>query len=73
MNHNPYGFRQADIIGLHKAVLWEEAKGKLRAIVAADGAATYTGRMGEDELSFEKISKSVEAFIEEFEGMGYQE
>lgn len=30
--------RNCDPIGLAKAVLWEEAKGKLKAIVAAEGA-----------------------------------
>lgn len=37
-NKGNNGMRNCDPIGLAKAVLWEEAKGKLKAIVAAEGA-----------------------------------
>lgn len=65
--------RNHDPISLQKGILWEEAKGKLRALVAADGAVISNTPMGDKEFNFEKISKAVEAFIEDFEGMGYQE
>lgn len=64
--------RKFDQIGLTKAVLWEEAKGKLRAIVAADGSE-HSGTVIDDEFNYEKISRVVESFITEFEDNGYHE
>jgi hypothetical protein len=59
--------RKVDPIGLAKYILWEEAKGKLRALVAADGAEM--GGAGH----FEKVSGVVEKFIKEFEEEGHHE
>lgn len=63
--------RKSDPIGLAKAILWEEAKGKLRAIVAADGAqhgGVYDGRP-----HFEIVEEVVESFIKAFESDGLHE
>lgn len=65
--------RLHDPISLQKGILWEEAKGKLRAIVAAEGSLIDSKPLGDREFSFKKISKAVEAFIKDFEGKGYQE
>ena len=54
-------------IGMHKAILWEEAKGKLRALSSVAGS-------GNDDMErFLKIETVIETFIEEFESDGLQE
>lgn len=59
-----------DPIGLAKAILWEEAKGKLRAIATASGQH----QSGTDRSpDWEKVTKAVEKFITDFEDHGYQE
>lgn len=52
-----------------KAALWEEAKGKLRAIVAVEGACMDGLFVSETDhrYKFETISEDVEAFIKAFE------
>lgn len=63
--------RTCDPIGLAKAILWEEAKGKLRALVAAEGATmseTYKGK-----FKFQIIEEFIDKFIKEFESNGYHE
>lgn len=59
-------------IGLQKAILWEEAKGKLRAMVAANGQtqSTYKRNAGP---SYTTISQRVERMIETFESDGMHE
>lgn len=64
--------RTCDPIGLQKAVLWEQAKGLLRAIVAAEGAGQSSLLAGK-EFPFERIEKRVNAFIKEFEDDGLDE
>lgn len=65
--------RPSEPIGLAKAILWEEAKGKLRALVAAEGA-THGGKPDENGIHrFDAISKRVETFIKKFEADGLQE
>lgn len=59
--------RTADPIGLAKAILWEEAKGKLRAMVAAEGANMTHGRLEDGRMKFEIIEDIVDAFIKEIE------
>lgn len=61
-------------ISLAKAVLWEEAKGKLRAIAAAEGAR-YGGMQDEETglYKFQVISQEVEGFIKAFEDEGLHE
>ena len=56
-------------IGVMKAVLWEEAKGKLRAIVAAAGSKDDHMPYSEKDsrMEFEVISEEVENFISGFE------
>lgn len=65
--------RNHDPISLQKGILWEEAKGKLRAIVAAEGSTISSVPRGEGEFPYERISKAVETFIEAFEGWGHHE
>lgn len=66
--------RTFDGIGLAKAVLWEEAKGKLRALVAADGAAvTPVRELVGGKFHFEIIEEVIEEFITKFEDDGHHE
>ncbi len=65
-------------IQLQKAVLWEEAKGKLRAMVAAQGHRRLCEPMTSEreKLLFDEylaMEKRIEAFIEEVEMDGLQE
>lgn len=53
-----------------KSVLWEEAKGKLRALVAMQGS--YVSAK-EDETHFEDAQIAVDEFIDDFEGRGLYE
>lgn len=64
--------RKCDPIGLAKAVLWEEAKGKLRALVAAEGSNISEHYSG-GKLRFQIVEDAVEKFIADFEGEGYHE
>lgn len=59
-----------DPIGLAKAILWEEAKGKLRAIAAASGQNPSGTKRSPD---WETVEKSVETFILYFEANSYHE
>lgn len=56
--------------GMIKAILWEEAKGKLRALAVAQSfheeSAVKTER-------WTKITDSVESFISRFENAGHHE
>jgi len=56
-----------DHISSLKAMVWEEAKGKLRALAALSGS----GR--EREPNFEVVGKAVEKFIKSFEENGLHE
>ena len=59
-----------DMIGLTKAVLWEEAKGKLRALAIASGQHQSNRKRTPD---WEKVTQQVETFILHFENLGYHE
>lgn len=61
---------QVDPIGLAKAILWEEAKGKLRAMAQASGQSPSTVDRSPD---FQKVGAAVEKFIKNFEDEGYHE
>lgn len=52
------------IIGAHKAATWEEAKRKLRAVVALSGQALASE---EGAARYERIRTTVEGFIAKFE------
>jgi len=52
-----------DVIGLAKATLWEEAKGKLRAMVAAEGSSVGRGLTDDGRFHFQVIEEEVDAFI----------
>lgn len=55
--------RISEPIGLAKAILWEEAKGKLRAMLAAEGAE----HGGEGER-YESLQEAIGDFIMKVEG-----
>ena len=59
-----------DPIGLAKAILWEEAKGKLRALAAASGQNPSNK---ERSPSWVTVNEAVEKFIHDFEDEGYHE
>ena len=60
-----------DSIGFVKAILWEEAKGKLRALVVAGGQQQSSAL--ERSPKYEDVGKEVENFIKRFEDEGYHE
>jgi len=66
MTHN-------ELISSLKAQVWEEAKGKLRALVALDGSKSSGIKDEDGEFPFKAVEKAVEAFIEEFSGNGHHE
>lgn len=53
-----------------KALLWEEAKGKLRAFAAVAGS--YPSTAGEGE-KWREIDATIEAFCRDFEDRGLHE
>lgn len=57
-------------IGLQKAILWEEAKGKLRAMAAAGGQINSSYLRSPD---WKGVKQSVEDFIHAFESEGLHE
>lgn len=61
-------------ISAMKAVAWEEAKGKLRALGQLDGARQYDSHYPSDKQPRYKIvEERVERFIREFEDDGLHE
>lgn len=56
-----------DPVTLAKAMLWEEAKGKMRAMVAADGCRTTGGVHRQEPFRYQVVSAKIEAFIADFE------
>lgn len=60
------------IISLNKTILWEEIKGRLRALVAIGGHIPSV--QGDYEIKrYEEIHSSVEKFIDKFESDGFDE
>jgi hypothetical protein len=53
-----------DPVGLAKMILWEEAKGKLRAMVAAGGSIPSNAERSAD---WHELEKRVERFIKQVE------
>lgn len=63
-----------DPIGLAKAVLWEEAKGKLRAMVAAEGQVSSHGPEDEARRNrWREAETAINRFVYEFEAAGLHE
>lgn len=54
-----------------KAMLWEEAKGKLRALASVQGS--YPANIFERGEQYEKSNSKIEEFIQEFEEEGLWE
>ncbi len=69
----------ANQIKMTKAILWEEAKGKLRALVEAEGhrrlvgAAKTMDELTADEHRSGEVRERVEDFIAQFEADGLEE
>jgi len=57
-----------DAIGIAKAMLWEEAKGKMRALVAVNGQCASTDEWRSEQ--WQKAEQMIEAFVKEFEDNG---
>lgn len=55
-------------ISLHKAILWEEAKGKLRAMVAVNG---QTNSEDKHHIHWEEIKARVELLLENLKMMDF--
>jgi hypothetical protein len=55
-----------DMIGVAKAALWEEAKGKLRALIAVNGQCSPTDEWRSGQ--WQEAEKRIDAFIADFEG-----
>lgn len=65
---------RSEAIGLSKAALWEEAKGKLRALVAVEGQCS--SHAPEDEIRrvrWREADQVISAFISDFEDKGLHE
>jgi len=57
-----------------KAVLWEEAKGKLRAMLAAEGQRqTSESHTDEKFMRYTRMASEVERFITRFEEAEFHE
>lgn len=65
--------RQTDPIGLAKAVLWEEAKGKLRAMVAVQGACEGGAEGQDSRAHYDRVKAEIEMFIIRLENSGLHE
>lgn len=63
--------RTFNIEAAMKYTLWEEAKGKLRALVCVQGSYE-SANLGEDD-KFELLGEQVELFIKSVEDEGLQE
>lgn len=61
-----------DPIGLAKAILWEEAKGKLRAMASVGGQTPATMNPVRSP-DWQKVERRIEAFILSFEDDGLHE
>lgn len=59
-----------DNIGLAKSILWEEAKGKLRALYAASGQHSPSEGRSPD---WQEVEEFTERFIKEYESNAYHE
>ena len=56
-------------IGMHKAILWEEAKGKMRAMYMVNGQSDSENKAN---VEWSKVRTRVEEFIIAFEDDGLQ-
>ena len=58
------------LISMQKAVIWEESKGKLRALYMVNG---MTDSENKHHVQWDKVKKRVEEFIKAFEEDGLHE
>jgi len=61
-----------DPLAMQKGILWEQAKGLMRAMVAVDGSR-YSSRPSGEKARYEQVSEAIEAFVESFESEGLHE
>jgi len=54
-----------------KAILWEEAKGKLRAMVACDGALLDHEYVDGDKFKYQVVLELIEDFVKDIEDKEY--
>lgn len=65
---------RSEVIGIHKAVLWEQAKGTLRAMVAAEGRVSSHDPADEQRRTrWRDAESAIDQFIEQFESNGLHE
>lgn len=57
---------------MKNTLLWVEAKGKLKAIVAAEGA-NISNVYTQGKMRYQVIEEVIDKFIDEFESEGYHE
>jgi hypothetical protein len=63
-----------DPIALAKAVLWEEAKGKLRAMVAVEGqCGAHNPEDEQRRIRWREAEIAINAFAKDFEDRGLHE
>lgn len=63
-----------DPIAIAKAILWEEAKGKLRALVAVEGqCGAHNPEDKHRRERWREASEAVETFVKDFEDNGLHE
>lgn len=68
------GMTRSEAIGIAKAQLWEEAKGKMRAMVAVEGQCSSHGESdGHRRVRWRTAQTSIETFIRQFEDEGLHE
>lgn len=66
--------RKFDGIGLAKAIIWEEAKGKLRALIAADGSQVTDGsQVASEDEKYGRLEVAIDDFIQLVEDHGLHE
>lgn len=60
-------------ISLHKAILWEEAKGKLRALSNVEGHRRTASDYHKNSDKWLSLNKEIENFIKNIENEGLHE
>lgn len=74
MNDSDRNAILADMIKVKKAALWQEAKGKLRAMVAVEGQCSGSDPLHRDQRDrWLTGHNTIEAFIAAFEDDGLHE
>jgi hypothetical protein len=56
-----------------KSMIWERAKGEMRALIEVQGSYSSSDREPKGESKWEKLQEAVETFISEVEDNGLHE